>query len=98
MGMFDYVHISIENLPVNEFEIAILMSSKEKGFQTKSFGCYLDNIKIEDDGSLVGAATNDPDFDFYTLIGEHWIQFEAHVRDGRVYEIINTQTGQKTSL
>src|SRR5690349_1335763 len=100
MGMFDHLHVSLEKLPVNEKEMAILKSAKDKGFQTKNFGCYLDMITIQDDGYLVGATMDDPyeAFDFYTLIGEHWIQFEASVREGRVYEIINVETGQKTSL
>lgn len=50
MGMFDYLKISIDKLPITEEEKKLL--GKDPGFQTKEFDCIMAEVRITDDGQL----------------------------------------------
>jgi hypothetical protein len=50
MGMFDYVHVNLEKLPLTDEEKKSLGANPS--FQTKHFDCILTNIRITDDGEL----------------------------------------------
>lgn len=94
MGMFDYVKVSLAKLPLTDEEKALLPNDR---FQTKDFDCTLNEIRINDDGTLendflwegrVDTLDLTGSFDFYTINKkEEWVQFEAHFTDGKLDSI-----------
>jgi hypothetical protein len=73
MGMFDYLIVSIDKLPLTTEE-------KEKWgdkfhFQTKELDCTLTNVHITDDGELKVSRFTDKHLDYLRSIGEAFANY-----------------------
>lgn len=51
MGMYDYLRIGVDKLPVSEEEKRIIIAENQE-WQTKSLDCSLTEVTITDDGQL----------------------------------------------
>lgn len=94
MGMFDYVKINKDKLPIDDECRKKLKYTTS--FQTKDFDCLLETIEIMDDGRLkidkpygnLDLSSFDGEFTFYTYTEAHdWIQFFAYFEKGQLIKI-----------
>jgi hypothetical protein len=89
--MFDYVKVSLDKLPLTDEEKALLPKDR---FQTKDFDCMLNEIRINDDGTLendffwngrVDTLDLTGSFNFYTInTKDDWVEFQAYFTDGKL--------------
>jgi len=100
MGLFDYVDIDINKLPLSDEEKELI--GAEKVFQTKDLKCLMSRVEITQEGRLlyIEEYSGKGDlkdmnyhgvFNFYTSVEgipkRHWFEFNAKFTDGNLVGI-----------
>jgi hypothetical protein len=93
MGMFDYLFIDTNMLPISDEEKIII--GNEPGWQTKDFYNTLTEIYITNDGELKNdqlKIITHNDVRFYSHINLQRYEFNATFTDGKLIQIKRTNT------
>lgn len=99
MGMFDYLFIDIEMLPISD-EIKEKVGDNP-GWQTKSLDSTLSDVYITNEGELMvnfRYTSNEKTklqyhgyLNFYTFIDKEFFEFTAKFTDGKLIEIVRNE-------
>jgi len=93
MGMYDELHIDKKHLPDN-------LKGNETGWQTKSYECLLDILKITEDGRLLIVKVSSGNGEkilltnytgeimFYDEINNIWYEFIAFFENGKMFKVV----------
>lgn len=97
MGMFDELEINKKHLPDH-------LKENETGWQTKSYECLLDTLKITEEGELLvyrsdlwgnGEKIEETNYTgeirFYNEVNNDWIEFVAFFERGKMIKLIQIQ-------
>lgn len=88
MGMYDYIDVPVELLPISKEEKKRL--NNHKNWQTKNLICCLKRYAIIYN-ELIGPDGNKVDLHqylyFYDYIDGEWYEFDAKFTDGKLLEI-----------
>lgn len=107
MGMYDYVRVNIDKLPITAEDAKIFGFGDTFDFQSKGWECRLGILIITDEGTLIyeyyESLFEDEErtkkiltdyhgyLNFYDYVNTQWFEFNAKFTDGKLVEIKRVQ-------